>query len=48
VAAVRRLFVDRLTRAQLAAVAEVAEGVLAALDPPPEVHERATMPRRIP
>jgi DNA-binding MarR family transcriptional regulator len=48
VAAVRRLFVDRLTRAQLAAVAEAAEGVLAALDPPPEVHERATMPRRIP
>lgn len=33
VAAVRRLFVDRVTPAQLEAVAEVAEAVLAALPP---------------
>jgi hypothetical protein len=32
VAAVRRLFVDRLTPGQLAVVAEVAEAVMAALD----------------
>lgn len=36
VAAVRRLFVDRLTPGQLAAVAEAAAEVLAALDQPPE------------
>ena len=36
VAAVRRLFVDRLTPGQLAAVAEAATEVLAALDQPPE------------
>ena len=37
VAAVRRLFVDRLTPNQLAAVGKAAETVLAALDEPPEV-----------
>lgn len=36
VAAVRRLFVDRLTPGQLAAVAEAATEVLAALDEPAE------------
>jgi DNA-binding MarR family transcriptional regulator len=47
VAAVRRLFVDQLSREQLAAVAEAAEVVLGALDPPPESQERAMKPRRM-
>ena len=46
--AVRRLFVDRLTRTQLAAVAEAAEVVLAELDPSSDPHQRATKPRRMP
>ena len=47
VAAVRRLFVDRLTPEQLAAIGEAAEAVLAGLEEPPEVQDRSMMTRRV-
>lgn len=46
VEAVRRLFVDRLTPDQLAAIAEAAEAVLAALDERPPVTEPSVTLRR--
>jgi len=45
VAAVRHLFVDRLTPDQLDAIGDAAEAVLAAFEHSPEVQERANKPR---
>lgn len=47
VAAVRRMFIDRLTPHQLAAIGEAAEAVLAALHEHPGVQERSVQPRRV-
>lgn len=47
VAAVRQLFIDRLTPNQLAAVGEAAEAVLAAFDEYPDPQERLVQARKV-